>query len=129
MPLETSDDCDVVRPEGDWYVSVGQGMGKTISISTERRAYTLADRGTHYAFALADPPRTDLAILLEGHESLHNPYGVIAVNPAKHPHVNFGLAKAYIEWITSPEVQEMIGGFRVSGKVLFHPSAAPPRDQ
>lgn len=113
-----------VRPAGAWYVSVGQGMGKTIMIATERQAYTLADRGTYYAFALAEPARTDLAILCAGHESLRNPYGVIAVNPEKHPHVNFEAAQRYIEWITSPAVQAMIGEYQVGGKVLFYPSAS-----
>jgi len=124
-----------VRPAGGWYVSVGQGMGKTIMVATERQAYTLADRGTYYAFALADsgtdhafalarPARTDLAILCAGHESLRNPYGVMAVNPERHRHVNFEGAQRYIEWITSPAVQAMIGEYRVGGKVLFHPSAS-----
>jgi tungstate transport system substrate-binding protein len=113
-----------VRPAGAWYVSVGQGMGKTIMIATERQAYTLADRGTYYAFALAEPARTDLAILCEGHESLRNPYGVIAVDSGTHPGVNFDGAKRYIEWITSPAVQAMIGEYRVGGKVLFHPGVS-----
>ena len=114
-----------VRPSGDWYLSVGQGMGKTILIAAEKRAHTLADRGTYYSFALAQPAKTDLAVLCQGHESLYNPYGVIAVNPKRYPHVNFAGAKRYIEWITSPEVQRMIGEYKVQGKVLFHPNAAP----
>jgi len=117
-----------VRPPGDWYFSIGQGMGKTITVATEKQAYTLADRGTYYAFALADPPKTDLVILYEGHVALRNPYGVIAVNPEKHPGVNFAAAKRYIEWITSPEVQRMIGDYLVKGKQLFHPWAAPAQE-
>ena len=113
-----------VRPAGGWYASVGQGMGKTIMVATERQAYTLADRGTYYAFALARPARTDLAILCAGHESLRNPYGVMAVNPERHRYVNFEGAQRYIEWITSPAVQAMIGEYRVGGKVLFRPSAS-----
>jgi tungstate transport system substrate-binding protein len=114
-----------VRPPGDWYWSIGQGMGKTILVTTEKRAYTLADRGTYYAFSLASPPRTDLVILCEGHESLFNPYGVIAVNPQKHPHVNFDGARAYIQWITSPATQKKIGQYRFQGKTLFVPNAKP----
>ena len=114
-----------VRPAGDWYLSVGQGMGKTILIAAEKRAYTLADRGTYYSFALAQPAKIDLAVLCQGHESLYNPYGVIAVNPERYPHVNFAGAKQYIEWIASPEIQRMIGEYKVQGKVLFHPNAAP----
>jgi tungstate transport system substrate-binding protein len=111
-----------VRPDGDWYWSIGQGMGKTITMATERRAYTLADRGTYYAFAMADPPKTDLTIVFEGGRSLQNPYGIIAVSPDKHPHVNSTAAQRYIEWITSDEIQEMIGNYKMSGKVLFHPN-------
>ncbi len=114
-----------VRPSGRWYLSIGQGMGKTILVASEKQAYTLADRGTYYAFRLAKPPKTDLEILCAGERSLHNPYGIIAVNPAKHPHVNFPAAKQYIRWITSPRVQQMIGKYTVQGKVLFHPHAAP----
>lgn len=114
-----------VRPGGKWYRSIGQGMGKTIIVATEQRAYTLADRGTYYALALAEPPRTDLVILCEGGRSLYNPYGVIAVNPQRHPRVNFEAAGRYIRWITSAEVQGMIGRYRVGGEVLFHPDALP----
>jgi len=117
----------LARPPGKWYLSIGQGMSKTIMVATEKQAYTLADRGTYYAFALAEPSKTDLAIVLEGHEDLYNPYGVIAVNPEKHPHVRFAAAKKYIRWITSPQVQKMIGEYRLKGKVLFHPSAVPAK--
>jgi tungstate transport system substrate-binding protein len=74
-------------------------------------------------FALDEPPKTDLAVLCEDDKSLHNQYGVIAVNPEKHPHVKFDAARKYIEWITSPEVQKMIGTYRIRGKALFHPNA------
>lgn len=114
-----------VGPTGNWYLAIGQGMGKAITLTTERRAYTLADRGTYYALALAEPARTDLKILCEGHESLRNPYSVIAVNREEHSHVNFGGARKYIEWITSPEAQRVIGEYRVGGKLLFHPGAMP----
>ena len=113
-----------VRPRGAWYLSIGQGMGKAITAATEKRAYTLADRGTYYAMALAQPPRTDLAILCEGDGSLRNPYGVIAVSPQKHPGVHYAGAKKYVEWITSPETQRKIGDFKLQGKVLFFPSAS-----
>ena len=115
-----------VRPPGRWYLSIGQGMGKAILMATERQAYTLADRGTYYAFALPEPGKTDLAILCEGDQSLHNPYGVIVVNPARHPHVNFKAAKQYIRWITSPGVRQMIGRYTVGGKVLFYANPVPP---
>ena len=118
-----------VRPAGDWYFEIGQGMGKAITTATERRACTLADRGTYYALALARPARTDLVILCEGDERLRNPYSVMAVNPEKHSHVNFEGARKYIEWITSPAVQRMIGEYRVGGELLFHPGAIPSGSQ
>lgn len=114
---------ETVFPEGIWYYRVGQGMGKTIMIASEKDAYTLADRGTYYAFALTDPPRTNLVILCDGHPSLRNPYSVIAVNPNRHPHVNISAAKRYIQWITSPDVQQLIGNYRIRGRILFHPAA------
>jgi tungstate transport system substrate-binding protein len=118
-----------IRPNGPWYLSIGQGMGKTIVMATEKQAYTLADRGTYYAFALAQPARTDLVIVHAGGQRLFNPYGVIAVNPAKHPHVNHAAAQSYIRWITSPEVQKMIARYKVQGKVLFHPHAAGKKER
>ena len=118
-----------VRPGGRWYLSIGQGMGKAIIMATEKRAYTLSDRGTYYAFALAKPARTDLAIVHEGDKGLFNPYGVIAVNPAKHPGVNHAAAGRYVGWITSAEVQEMIAQYKVQGKVLFHPHAAAKKER
>ena len=113
-----------IRPNGPWYLSIGQGMGKTIIVATEKRAYTLADRGTYYAFSLAQPARTDLVVVNQGGKELFNPYGVIAVNPARHPYVNHSAARSYIRWITSPDVQEMIARYKVQGKVLFHPHSA-----
>jgi tungstate transport system substrate-binding protein len=118
-----------VRPGGPWYLSIGQGMGKTIIVATEKQAYTLADRGTYYAFALAKPARTDLVILYQGGDALFNPYGVIAVNPAKHPHVNRSAAESYVRWITSAEVQKMIAQYKAQGKVLFHPHAAGKKER
>ncbi len=113
-----------IRPAGSWYLSIGQGMGKTIMLATEKRAYTLADRGTYFSFALATPAKTNLVILSENHASLHNPYGVIAVNPKQHPQVNFEGARKYIEWITSKDVQHKIGQFQFQGKTLFHPGVS-----
>jgi len=116
-----------VRPAGDWYLSIGQGMGKTILTANEKRAYTLADRGTYYAMALAEPAKTDLAILYEGDPGLRNPYGVIVVDPQKHPGVNHEAARKYVEWMTSAETQKKIGEFKVQGKVLFFPGAQASR--
>ena len=112
----------VTAPAGDWYRSIGRGMGEVIQYATEKRGYALTDRGTYYAYALDAKPRTDLVILCEGDARLRNNYGVIAVNPKKHPHVNYDWAMKYIDWITSPETQRMIGEYKKGGKVLFHPS-------
>ena len=108
-----------LKPEGEWYLETGQGMGATIQIADEKQAYTLVDRGTYIAYE----DKVDLIILSEGDKRLFNPYGIIAVNPAKHPHVNYVYAMTLIGWITSPEGQKIIGDFKKGGKVLFHPNA------
>ena len=112
-----------VSPAGDGYVSVGQGMGEVLRMADERRAYTLADRATFLAFR----KKVDLAIVLEGDPSLFNPYTVIAVNPAKHPHASYLRAMELIAWLTSPEGQKRIAGFVTGGEPLYHPTAVPPR--
>jgi len=101
-------------------------MGPTISYATERGAYTLSDRGTYYALAFDDPPRTDLQILCEGDPRLANPYSVIAVDPARFPHVQAQAAQAYVQWLTSTATQERIDAFQVGGRQLFHAGEAPP---
>jgi len=117
----------MVRPEGEWYRSIGQGMGKAITYATEARAYLLCDRGTYYAYALGGQARTDLEILAEGDPILANPYGVIAVNPARHPHVKHEWAMAFIDWLTSPATQHAIANFTVGGEVLFFPATEMAR--
>lgn len=116
-----------VRPDGDWYRSIGQGMGRAITYATEARAYLLCDRGTYYAYAHGDETRTDLEILSEGDPILANPYGVIAVAPARHPHVKYERAMMFIDWLTSPGTQQAIGDFEVGGRVLFLPAAEMAR--
>jgi len=117
-----------VEPKGEWYVSAGQGMGAVLTMANERRAYTLADRGTYGAWQ----GRMELPILAEGDEALFNPYGIIPVNPARHPQVKYELAQKMVEWMTSLETQEAIGRFQQQGQVLFYPNsdkwlAAHPR--
>lgn len=104
------------KPSGKWYVEAGQGMGEVISMATERRAYTLADRGTYNAYRTK---KTDLKIVFEGEKGLFNPYGVIAVNPKRFPHVKFELANKFIDYITGPEGQKIIATYRVSGDPVF----------
>jgi tungstate transport system substrate-binding protein len=106
-----------VKPEGSWYIQAGQGMGAVLTIADEKQAYAMADRGTQIAYA----DKMSLKVLFEGDEALFNPYHVMAVNPAKHPHVRYDLAKKYIEFVTSEEGQAIIAGFNKSGQQLFYP--------
>ena len=103
------------KPQKGNYVSAGLGMGEVLNMAAEMRAYTLTDRATYSAYKA----RTDLAILVEGDQRMHNPYGIIAVNPARHTGVNYKGAKQLIEWITSPEGQRRIAGFKPAGEQLF----------
>ncbi len=120
-----------LTPAGEWYVSAGQGMGAVLTMADEQRAYTLTDRGTYLARTLEG---IDLSILVEGDPILFNPYGVIAVNPEKHPTANYDLAMQFIGWLTSVDTQEKIGEFGQDkfGQPLFVPDseewrAAHPR--
>jgi len=108
---------------GRWYLSIGQGMGKTIVYADEKRAYTLSDRGTYIKYKYARSEALDLVVLCEGDPALHNPYGVIPVNPVKHPHVKFKLADEFARWLVSGEAQDLIADYRVLGKQLFYPDA------
>jgi tungstate transport system substrate-binding protein len=112
-----------VLPGGRWYSEAGQGMGAVIQIANEKLAYTLADRGTYLAYK----NKVSLEVLSEGDPDLFNPYGIIAVNPARHPHVNYLLAMAYIGWVTSPDGQKIIREFGRErfGQPLFIPLAIP----
>lgn len=112
-----------VTPSGPWYLEAGQGMGEVIVMATQKKAYTLSDRGTYIAFRR----KTDLVVLHEGDGTLANPYGIIAVNPAKHPHVKYGLARKLIDFVTGPAGQAIIAGFRVDGEPLFFPGAPGAR--
>ncbi|MDE2429277.1 MAG: substrate-binding domain-containing protein [Burkholderiales bacterium] len=107
-----------VKPEGAAYVSAGLGMGEVLTMAAQMGAYTLTDRATYGAYRA----KTGLAIEVEGDPKMFNPYGIIAVNPAKYKDVNFQGANSLIEWITSAEGQKKIADFRVNGEQLFFPS-------
>ena len=109
------------KPGGDWYVESGLGMGKVLQMASELDAYTLTDRGTWLAYR----GRLALASLLQGDPPLFNPYGVIAVNPERHPHVNYAGATALIDWLASAEGQKLIAHYSVDGQSLFHPLLIP----
>jgi tungstate transport system substrate-binding protein len=104
-----------VVPRGAWYIEAGQGMGEVITMATEKRGYTLSDRGTYIAFR----KKTDLVVVRQGDKNLWNPYGIIAVNPKKHAHEKFDLAMKFIDFVTGPEGQSLIAGFKVDGEPLF----------
>lgn len=106
-----------------WYVSVGQGMGKTITYADERQAYTLADRGTYIKYKYGKTPAVELNVLCEGDTLLANPYGIIPVNPKKHAHVQIAMAEKFAKWITSVRGQKLINDYRLEGKQLFYPDA------
>jgi len=109
-----------IRPEGDWYYSIGQGMGKTITFAVEKQAYTLSDRGTWIKY---ESEGADLALLVEGDPLLFNAYGVIPVNPKKHPHVKIEAAQKFADWLVSARGQGVIAGYQLQGKQLFFPDA------
>jgi len=106
-------------PEGTWYKETGQGMGAVLTMTNEVQGYTLTDRGTW----LAMKDNLDLAVLVEGDPVLFNPYGVIAVNPQKHSHVDYEGAMAFITFLTGPEGQGIIRDFKKNGEPLFYADA------
>ncbi|MDP6352689.1 MAG: extracellular solute-binding protein [Alphaproteobacteria bacterium] len=109
---------------GDWYREVGAGMGATLNTAAALDAYTLADRGTWLAFANKDA----LTVLIEGDPALFNRYGVLMVNPARHPHVKASAARAFVDWLLSPPGQAAIASFRIDGQASFFPNPAPARE-
>lgn len=112
-------------PEGSWYLSIGQGMGKTLLMAEEKEGYALSDRGTFIQQKFGKKPPTSLEILVEGDEGLFNPYGVIPVNPAKYPSVKVDAATKFAEWLVSQRGQELIARYKLEGKQLFFPDAIP----
>lgn len=116
-----------IEPSGDWYISAGQGMGEVLTMANEQQAYTLSDRATYLA---RFKEGLELAILVEGDKDLFNPYGVIAVNPDKGPHIQADLADHFIEWIISLPVQEKIAQFGMDefGQSLFIPDSQAWRE-
>ncbi len=105
------------EPAGGWYREVGQGMGKTLQIANQMDAYTLVDRATW----LAQRSRLEIKLLFESEPALRNPYGIIAVNPARHSGINHAAAGRLIDWLTSAPVQQLIAGYKIDGRQLFYP--------
>jgi tungstate transport system substrate-binding protein len=109
-----------IEPSGEWYIETGSGMGDTLKVADEKRAYTLADRGTY--LSLKDT--LDLDIIIEGDENLFNQYGVLPVNPEKFETINHDGAVKFMEWITREDIQNLIGEYGIEeyGQVLFIPN-------
>ena len=103
------------------YRECGCGMGPALNMAASTNAYVLADRGTWLSFK----NRGDLAIVVEGDKTLFNQYGVMVVNPAKHPHVKAAAAQRFADWVVSPAGQSAIAGYKIGGEQLFFPNARP----
>ncbi|MFO8032778.1 MAG: substrate-binding domain-containing protein [Desulfohalobiaceae bacterium] len=120
--LELNQDQAPVN-SSDWYYSIGQGMGEALQFAEEKQAYVLSDRGTYLKYKYGREQGYDLVVDYEGGEMLRNPYGIIPVNPDKHPHVKYDLAKEFAEWLVSDRGQELIGSYKLHDQQLFYPDA------
>jgi tungstate transport system substrate-binding protein len=110
---------DIAKDRGPWYRETGSGMGPTLNTASGMGAYALADRGTWLSFK----NRGELVVVVEGDRRLFNQYGVMLVNPARHPHVKRELGQAFIDWLISPGGQKAIAAYRIGGEQLFFPNA------
>jgi len=110
---------DIATERGSWYRDTGQGMGPALNTAAAMDAYILADRGTWISFK----NRGELAVAVEGDKRLFNQYGVMLVNPAKHPNVKKDLGQAFVDWVISPEGQKTIAEYKIGGQQLFFPNA------
>lgn len=119
LQLWTMAGIDIAKDKGLWYRDTGSGMGPTLNTASGMNAYALTDRGTWLSFK----NRGELVISVEGDQRLFNQYGVILVNPAKHPHVKKDMGQAFVDWIVSQEGQAAIAGFKIGGEQLFFPNA------
>ncbi|MEH2551923.1 tungstate transport system substrate-binding protein [Bradyrhizobium sp. AZCC 2262] len=111
---------DIAKDKGPWYKEIGQGMGAALNTASASNAYVLADRGTWLSFK----NRGDLVIAVEGDKRLFNQYGVMLVNPEKHPSVKKDLGKQLIDWLVSAEGQKAIADYKINGEQLFYPNAS-----
>lgn len=110
---------DIANEKGLWYRDTGSGMGSTLNTAAAMNAYALTDRGTWLSFR----NRADLVVSVASDKRLFNQYGVILVNPAKHPHVKKEMGQAFIDWLVSPQGQRAIAEFQINGEQLFFPNA------
>jgi tungstate transport system substrate-binding protein len=119
LELWKAADIDIAKDKGPWYRDTGSGMGPTLNTASGMNAYALTDRGTWLSFK----NRGDLVIAVEGDPRLFNQYGVMLVNPAKHPHVKKAEGQAFVDWVVSPEGQSAIAEYKIGGEQLFFPNA------
>ena len=119
MALWLATDIDPEEASGTWYRETGSGMGATLNAAVGMGGYTMTDRGTWISFR----NKGDHEILVEGDPELFNQYGVILVNPERHPNVNAEAGRAFIDWIVSDEGQAAIASYRLDGRQLFFPNA------
>ena len=110
---------DIAKDKGPWYKEIGQGMGAALNTASASNAYVLADRGTWLSFK----NRGELGVAVEGDKRLFNQYGVMLVNPEKHPSVKKDLGQQLIDWLVSPEGQKAIADYKINGEQLFYPNA------
>jgi tungstate transport system substrate-binding protein len=122
LALWTTAGVDIDADKGAWYKSIGQGMGAALNTASASNAYVLTDRGTWLAFR----NRGDLVIAVEGDRRLFNQYGVMLVNPAKHPAVKQQWGQQFIDWLVSAEGQGVIAGYKINSQQLFCPNAGDP---
>jgi tungstate transport system substrate-binding protein len=122
MKLWKEAGIDIERDKGPWYKSIGQGMGAALNTASASDAYVLSDRGTWLSFK----NKGDLAIVVQGDKRLFNQYGVMLVNPAKHPHVKKAQGQQFIDWLVSPKGQSAIANYKINGQELFFPNAGDP---
>jgi tungstate transport system substrate-binding protein len=113
---------DIEKEKGPWYKSVGQGMDQTLDVAVADKGYVLSDRGTWIHFK----NKGDLQVLVEDDRRLFNQYGVMLVNPTKHPNVKKEFGQAFIDWLVSPEGQRAIADYKINGEQLFYPNATDP---
>jgi len=123
LDLSKAAAIDIDRDKGRWYRSIGQGMGAALNTASASNTYVRADRGTWLSFK----DRGDLDILVAGDRRLFNQYGVMLVNPAKHPQVKREPGQAFIDWLVSPEGQKAIADYKIEGQQLFFPNANQTR--
>jgi tungstate transport system substrate-binding protein len=110
---------DIAQAKGSWYRDTGQGMGPALNTAAGMNAYILADRGTWLSFK----NRGDLTIVVQGDKRLYNQYGVMLVNPARHPTVKKEMGQAFVDWLISAEGQKTIADYKINGEQLFFPNA------